>query len=166
MPVALLIFAVLIGLDQWLKVWSLGHLQTDTYTPVIQNVLSLILTFNTGAAWNLFAGATVFLAVLRVGVGIGLLFYLSKQKPQGITFWSLLLIAVGAVGNAIDVFWYGKVIDMFYSHQLSWVTQRIYGQPFPIFNLADICIVSGTILLMASSLFARKPEAPRNTLEA
>lgn len=159
MPFAILIFAALIGLDQWLKVWSLAHLQTDAFLPVVQNVLSLILTFNTGAAWNLFAGATLFLAVLRMVVGLGILVYLWKDKPRGIAFWSLLLIAAGAVGNAIDVLWYGKVIDMFYSHQFSWITQKMYGQPFPIFNIADICVVSGTVLLVASSLFTPKAEA-------
>ncbi|GGJ45726.1 signal peptidase II [Deinococcus roseus] len=165
MPIAIVIFAVLVGLDQWLKVWSLGHLQTDTYLPVIQNVLSLVLTFNTGAAWNTFAGATTLLAVLRAGVGLGILVYLWKQKPRGLDFWPLLLISVGAMGNAIDIAWYGKVIDMFYSHQLSWLTQKIYHQEFPIFNIADSCVVVGTILLIASNLFSKKPETNKQGLQ-
>lgn len=155
---ALLTFVVLIGLDQWLKIWSLSHLHTDAYLTVIPNVLSMVLNFNKGAAWNILSEATMVLAVLRLLVGLGILGYLWKRRPSGVTFWSLVLISVGAVGNAIDGILRGQVVDMLYSHQLSWITQKMYGDAFPIFNIADTCIVGGTILLIATNMFSKKPE--------
>lgn len=166
MPVALIVFAALIAFDQWLKLWSVANLQPYVLKPLIENVLSLTLVYNTGAAWGMLGGATIILAILRLVVGFGILVYLWRDKPTGLTFWSLVLIATGAVGNAIDGLRIGKVVDMFYSHQLSWVTQKIHQQDFPIFNIADICVVSGTILLIAASLFAKKPEAKQKASEA
>ncbi|GGJ45711.1 signal peptidase II [Deinococcus roseus] len=163
MPLALIVFAVLMGLDQWLKAWSVTHLQPYVLKPLIENVLSLTLVYNTGAAWGMLGGATKILAVLRIVVGLGILVYLWREKPRGITFWSLVLISAGAVGNAIDGIRAGKVVDMFYSHQLSWITQKIQHQDFPIFNIADSCVVVGTILLIASSLFTKKPEPKKQS---
>ena len=163
MPFAITLFLILIGLDQWLKAWAESHLQLGVLKPLISNVLSLTLTYNKGAAWGMLDRATVILAVLRMVVGLGILVYLWREKPRGITFWSLVLIASGAVGNAIDGIRKGQVVDMLYSHQLSWVTQKIQHQDFPIFNIADSCVVSGTILLVLVSLFTGKTEPKKQT---
>ena len=148
---------VLIALDQWLKAWALAHLQLNAPAiPVIPGVLDWELTFNTGAAWSMFSGSAVPLALGRILVGLGILGYL-LWKPQG-RFLTVVLsmIAAGAIGNSIDGLQRGQVTDMIHSPLLSAVTEAINGTRFPIFNIADMCVVGGTILLLVASLLPER----------
>ncbi|WP_407541260.1 signal peptidase II [Deinococcus radiomollis] len=151
--VPLLIAAVLIGADQWLKLWARTHLTYgDPALPFIPGLLGFQLTYNTGAAWSLLAGATVPLAVLRLLVGLGILVYLFV-RPQPRFFAVVLgLIAAGAIGNTIDGLRFGRVTDMLTSPALSAVTRTLRAGEFPIFNIADSCVVLGTLLLIVLSL--------------
>ena len=62
--------------------------------------------------------------------------------------------------HAIDGLYQGKVTDMFYSYPLSWITQRINGRDFPIFNIADSCVVGGVIALLLFSLLEGRKKTP------
>lgn len=99
---------------------------------------------NTGAAWGKFANYQIPLLVLRFFFIGGLLIYLfffNKHRNREIP---LILIIVGAVGNVIDYFVYGHVIDMF--HFVLW------GYDFPVFNVADASISIGIFWLFFISL--------------
>ena len=149
----LLIAALLIAADQALKLWARTHLvYGDPPTPFIPGLLGFQLTYNTGAAWSLLAGATLPLAVLRLVVGLGSLVYLFV-RPQPRLFAVVLgLIAAGAIGNTIDGLRFGRVTDMLTSPALSAVTRALRAGEFPIFNIADSCVVVGTLLLILVSL--------------
>ena len=174
-----LLFLVLVLADQALKLWTVSHWQqmgwpsgppgpTSPHLPVIPGFLDFVLTYNTGAAWSLFSGAALPLALLRIAVGIGILMYLWRMaQPLKTAHWTaraypyvLAIIAVGAVGNAIDGLYQGKVTDMLYSYPLSWINQRINGQNFPIFNIADSCVVGGVIFLLLLSLLEGRKKTP------
>ena len=159
----LVLTLVLIALDQWLKAWAVGHLlQGADPVPVIPGLLDWELTYNTGAAWSMFSGSAGLLAIGRMLVGFGILGYL-LWKPQ-VRFLTVVLsmIAAGAIGNAIDGLRQGKVTDMIHSPILSAVTEAINGTRFPIFNIADMCVVGGTLLLLVASFL---PESRRNRAE-
>ena len=144
---------VLIALDQWLKAWALAHLQLNAPAiPVIPGVLDWELTFNTGAAWSMFSGSAVPLALGRILVGLGILGYLLVRPQNRFLTVVLSMIAAGAIGNAIDGILKGKVTDMIHTPLFSAVTQAINGSNFPIYNIADSCVVVGTILLLIASL--------------
>lgn len=103
---------------------------------------------NTGAAWGVLDSYQLPLIILRIGLIIGLCIYLfyinryfSRQLP-------LILIIVGAMGNVLDFFIYGHVIDMF--HFILW------GYDFPVFNLADSAISIGITTLFFLSWFEVK----------
>lgn len=101
-------------------------------------------TINHGAAWGMFAEAQGFLLILRIIMIAGLLGYLlfyNKNKSWQVP---LILISMGALGNVIDTFIYGHVVDMF--HFVLW------GYDFPVFNIADSCISIGVAWLFISSL--------------
>ena len=149
----LLIAALLVIADQLLKAWALSNLQVgEGIRPFIPGLLSWVLTFNTGAAWSLFAGSALPLALGRLLVGLAILVYLSvRPQPRAISI-VLAMISAGAIGNAIDGFRFGKVTDMLYSPALSAVTRTLKAGEFPIFNIADSCVVLGTILLVLLSL--------------
>ncbi len=153
----LLIAAALIAADQLLKSWALSHLQQQAPpTPFVPGAVSWLLTFNTGAAWSLFSGSALPLALGRLLVGLSILVYLVR-RPQPLALSIVLaMISAGAVGNALDGLRFGKVTDMIYSPALSAVTRALGAGEFPIFNIADSCVVVGTVLLVLLSLRSSK----------
>jgi signal peptidase II len=101
---------------------------------------SLNTVANTGAAWGVFPGHFSLLLALRVCVVAGIMIYLLFFRPASRPHFSLWLIVTGAIGNIIDMFSYGHVIDF--------IHLRFFGWSFPIFNIADSCITTGVVLLL------------------
>ncbi|WP_161884286.1 signal peptidase II [Deinococcus alpinitundrae] len=152
----LVVAGLLLVADQLLKAWALSNLQEGVpAVPFVPGVISWVLVFNTGAAWSLFSGSALPLALGRLLVGLGILVYLVRRSQPAALSIVLAMISAGAIGNAIDGFRFGKVTDMLYSPALSAVTKAVNAGGFPIFNIADSCVVVGTILLVLLSL--RKP---------
>ena len=114
--------------------------------------LSLVHATNNGAAWSLFSSATPVLIVLRLLAGIGILTWLIRAAIPRLQTIAFSLIAAGALGNSIDGLTRGFVVDMLWSHWLSMIYTPIFRGEFPIFNIADMGVIGGTILLMMSSL--------------
>ncbi|GAA5514139.1 lipoprotein signal peptidase [Deinococcus carri] len=158
--VPLLLAALLVAADQALKAWALANLTYGAApVPFLPGVLDWVLTFNTGAAWSLFSGSAVPLALGRLLVGLGILVYL-VVRPQG-RFLTVVLsmIAAGAIGNTIDGLRLGRVTDMLHAPPLSAITRALNAGDFPIFNLADSLVVVGTLLLLIASFMGeRKPK--------
>ncbi|MCH9609173.1 MAG: Lipoprotein signal peptidase [Chlamydiales bacterium] len=121
--------------------------------PVFQNFLgidfAISLTFNRGAAWGLFSDFQVPLLVIRMAVIVGLLVYLVRNKDHRL-FLPLVLISFGAIGNVMDFFLYGFVIDF--------LQFNFWGYHFPLFNIADTAISVGVIWLFILSTFLKKHE--------
>ena len=150
--IPLVLAALLICADQALKAWARTHLNYGAApVPFIPGLLSWQLTYNTGAAWSLFSGGAAILAVLRLLVGLGILGYLFYRPQPRFMALVLGLIAAGAIGNTIDGLLLGRVTDMLYSPALSLLTGAVRAGNFPIFNIADSCVVLGTLLLLILS---------------
>lgn len=98
---------------------------------------------NKGAAWGLLGEFQYPLVVLRFFLILGTLVYVFFFNKHSAWQIPLLLIAGGAIGNVIDFFIYGHVIDMF--HFVFW------GYDFPIFNIADSAISIGIATLFLLS---------------
>ncbi|MDH7488185.1 MAG: signal peptidase II [Anaerolineae bacterium] len=98
--------------------------------------LSLRVGTNTGAAFGLFQGAgAVFVWVAMVAlVGIAWL-YVRQPRMAVPVAAGLGLIAGGAAGNLLDRLLLGGAIDF------------VHVGPLPAFNLADVCIVLGAVVL-------------------
>lgn len=113
---------------------------------VFKNVLgvefSITHATNTGAAWSLFSDFPHALLWLRIGLIVILAGYLYKQKSLKLQI-ALSLILAGAIGNVIDYFVYGHVVDMF--HAVLW------GYDYPVFNIADSAIFIGIGLYLIFS---------------
>ena len=126
-------------LDQFTKILARVYLSAVPTVPLIPGVLHLTYSLNTGAAFSLFAGWNTALMIFSAVIIAGFCFALySLPKHQG---FRNLLIAVtlmtgGAIGNFIDRLFAGAVTDF--------IDFRLIG--FPIFNVADICVVVGAIL--------------------
>lgn len=143
-----LLMATLIIVDQLTK----GAIQESLYygqtIPMIKGFFSIAYVKNTGAAFGFGAdGPTWFRYIFFLGLPVlfcGWIFYLLCKTLKGPFFISLAyaLIIAGAVGNLIDRFLLGYVVDflMFY-----WKDEANH---FPAFNVADSCITIAAFLLI------------------
>ena len=100
--------------------------------------LSFIHATNRGAAWGILADWQIPLLFVRAGLILSLLIYFLKERSQRSRDIPIVLVLAGAIGNLIDYFFYGHVIDMI--HFVFW------GYSYPTFNVADTSIFIGGAL--------------------
>ena len=149
----ILIIAALAVADQLIKSLVIRHLPGDTYKVVIDSFFYLVNRRNTGAAWSFLADQSWGIIVLSILSAIAslvlvvLTLAIRKKRYQAV----LSLMAAGAIGNMIDRVRDGGVLDYLDFHFGSYV--------FPTFNLADICLVVGTILLSLFVLFDKDQDS-------
>lgn len=147
----LLLSAVLVGLDYLVKQWAAGTLKPVTSMDIIPNVLSLYYHENYGAAFGILQQKRFFLVTVTAVVIVVLVGAILLKKVRGpLLLTSLSLIIAGGVGNLIDRVTLGYVIDYIYFEPIN----------FPIFNLADCCVVMGTGLLAFYILFIEGKTKP------
>ena len=101
---------------------------------------SLILTYNNGVAFSLFAFLEEYLKYLQLLLIVGVGIYLSFEK----LFFKDHTLAIGivagaALSNVYDRFIHGGVVDYFFWH---------YGFEFAVFNFADVMINFGVVLIL------------------
>lgn len=144
MIVYLVITVLLIVLDQLVKAWIVANLSLGESLPLIKNVFSLTYYQNTGAAWSMLEGQMGFFAIVTL-IAVAVCSYLLYKNRRGAKIYSfgLSLVLAGALGNFIDRLRLGYVVDMFQTDFIS----------FPIFNVADSCLVVGVILIFIYILF-------------
>lgn len=140
-----LLWAALVITDQVLKLFSRG-LAVGEQIPLIPNVLSFTHVQNTGLIWGLGQGsnpAMIWLSIFFLGV----LIYYYDEFATGRQRILYVLLLAGIVGNLIDRAMQGHVTDMF---DLGW---------WPVFNIADSCLVVGVIGLVIDGV---RPSAKSN----
>lgn len=107
--------------------------------PVFDNFMGVEFSIthltNRGAAWGALGGYQDLLVGVRVVLIIAMIIYLILFNKQNIWQIPLFLVIAGALGNVIDYFIYGHVVDMF--HFVLW------GYDFPVFNIADSAVCVG-----------------------
>jgi signal peptidase II len=132
---------IVIIVDQITKQLILSSIEYGTSIKLINNFLYLNHSQNKGAAWGIFQGKVVFLIL----VAILFLVYLIKmikedKKLTGLNVLAYGLLLGGVFGNLADRIVMGYVVDFIEVH--------IFNYIFPIFNLADMAIVTGTFLMV------------------
>lgn len=113
---------------------------------------SIVHAINKGAAWSSFSDYQGILLMLRLVLIGGLITYALTNRNASYLL-PLSLIISGALGNVIDYFFYGHVIDMF--HFVFW------GYHYPVFNIADSAIVVGIGWLFLLTLKKKTPSPAR-----
>ena len=148
MKIAVYIFAAgLIVIDRISKGIILDYLYIGEKIPVIKNFFYITYCRNTGGAWSIFPNSTLLLGILSAVSSLIIIGVILLCKKPLLGF-SLGMILGGALGNMIDRFWYGYVVDF--------LDFLIFGYNFPVFNFADICIVIGGIGLIFVILFSKQ----------
>lgn len=150
----IIIIVVSVAADQLLKYFLVPMLlqlpEPHTMT-VIPGVFSLTYTGNTGASFGMFQGGQVFFIIVTIIVLIvGAVLMIRTRHRQGLFLKiSLSLVIGGAIGNFIDRVFIGHVRDLFDFSQ-------VY---FPwVFNIADMCLVIGAIMLGIYVIFMYRPK--------
>ena len=142
-----LLGAALLGADQWVKAWVVGHLQMGETTSLFPGFLELMRVHNYGAAWSSFAGQK-WLLLGVTGVILAVVLWVLARKivrhPLGIC--ACCLILSGGIGNIIDRLRLGYVVDMIETQFMD----------FPVFNVADCFITCGCAVLMVDLLLVHK----------
>jgi signal peptidase II len=138
--------AVLIALDQWTKHLAIEHLVYRERVPVVPGFWDWNLTHNTGAAFSFLANAGgwqhQFFIALAVIISALLTYWLYRtERTDWRTALPFALIVAGALGNVIDRVRFGYVVDF-----IHWYFR---GYDWPVFNVADSCIVVGAVLMVA-----------------
>ena len=143
----------LVVADQIVKRAIDFSMEYQSSVPIIENFFSLYYVRNTGSAFSFLAdkewGITALTVISSVmGVFVLVLMGIACKKQLKLLGFAFSLIAAGAFGNLIDRVYWKYVIDYL---------RFDFGEyTFPIFNLADICAVVGTIILMGIIIFGAK----------
>ena len=148
------IAATAVIVDQAVK-WACMSLTRQV--TIIPGVLALNYTENTGMAFSLFSGRAWLLGVVSAVCIIGGWLTLRKYQLGAWSKAGAMLMLGGAVGNMIDRFLRGYVVDMF---------EALFVR-FAIFNVADVALTVGTALLAVSLIFCpeewRERQAAKET---
>lgn len=139
----LIIAAIIVVLDQITKQYFANTLFYAERWPVLP-FFDFTLLYNPGAAFSFLADGAgwqrwFFTAIAAIATTL-ILYMLRKNPQQKLFCTALALILGGALGNVIDRVWHAHVIDFLLFHWQGWY--------FPAFNIADIAITCGAILLI------------------
>ena len=151
----LLLAFVLVVLDQYTKHLAVSHIEQGSSVPILP-FLSLVLTYNTGAAFSFLAAASGwqrwFFVAIALGASTLIVWMLYKHRGNIFLCIGLTLILSGAIGNLIDRLTVGAVVDfiLLYWRQYHW----------PAFNVADSCISVGAAIVIWDG-FMRTPSRTR-----
>lgn len=139
--IALIVFLI----DQGTKYLIATRLELAEQIPVIKDFFIITSHRNRGAAFGILEGQQWFFFVVTVIVVVGIVWYMNKAKAtRKLLPTALGLVLGGAVGNFLDRMLNGEVVDFLMFNFGSYT--------FPIFNVADSCIVIGVGLIILDTL--------------
>jgi signal peptidase II len=131
--VSLLVFAI----DRAIKVLVSVNLDPAQSIPVIKNLVHLTYVQNTGVAFGFFRGQRLALGAIGLAVcAVVVYFHARLSRKDALIVAALAVILGGSLGNLYDRVFLGYVID--------YIDLRV----FPVFNLADIAINIGVLLII------------------
>ncbi|UCB53282.1 MAG: signal peptidase II [Candidatus Zixiibacteriota bacterium] len=163
--------------DQLSKTAATRVLGPGEYVPVLGDFLRLTLVLNPGGVFGTRLGSQNFYTVISIlAIGITLWFFFKTSDKGANLEVGLSLVLGGAIGNLIDRFRFGEVVDFldfeFFNISLPPADIAFFRFPgfyldrWPVFNLADSFVLIGMILVVAHLLFSRKTptaETPQNS---
>ncbi len=134
-------------LDQLTKRMIIGSF-TEGASQFITSFFNLVRWHNKGAAFSFLANSSGwqrwFFCTLGTLASLFIVWMLKRPDQSTLSRGALALILGGAVGNVIDRFAYGHVVDFIQVHANGWY--------FPAFNVADSAISVGAMLLILEEI--------------
>jgi signal peptidase II len=144
---------LLVGCDHATKFAAKSNLEGEPAQRLVGRVLSLRYTENTDIAFNLLSWVpheirTPLLVVFGAVAVLALCLLLLRQTRISVTSVALMLVTAGAVGNYADRLLRGYVVD--FVHLRHW----------PVFNIADVYVSVGAVLLAIVALRENRSQLP------
>lgn len=142
--IAIIVSAILVGADQFLKYLAVEYLSNNEYFTVIEGVLRFRYVENTGAVFGSFSNHTIPLTIFSVLLLVGAIFLLATNKNRS-KFLNVCLVLMisGGIGNIIDRIRLGYVIDFI---EPTFVN-------FAVFNFADCLITVSAFLIIGYLIY-------------
>ncbi len=141
----IILVSVLLGLDLSLKYLVSNYLTTVN---IIDNFFSLTYVLNDGAAFSLFASRTYLLILIALVCLFFIIYELKNNLDDRVLSIGYSLVLAGLLGNFIDRLIDGYIID--------YLSFKILGYSYPIFNLADILIVVGIVIVIIKEILKER----------
>lgn len=144
--VAFVIATIVFVLDQLSKLWAENTLEHNVAQPLVGDILKLRLIYNSGAAFGLGGSITPIITGVQIGIALAVIVVLVRSVRSRAWTISLSLLLGGALGNIVDRLFRdpgpltGHVVDF------------LELPHWPIFNVADIAVTSGAVLLVLLTL--------------
>lgn len=153
----LLLSIVVIILDQLTKYWCVENIEFNSRGIEVLPFFNLVHVYNYGAAFSMFASWGGVQRYLLSGIAIVmiLVFTVVLLRAKASARWhciSYSLFIGGAIGNLIDRLWHGYVVDfllLYIKDEAGTITWS-----WPAFNVADIAVVGGAILMVILAVFS------------
>ena len=141
----IILICLLVGFDLGIK-----YLVSSSLTNIIvlPNFFSLKYVLNDGAAFSLFASRTYFLIIISLVCLFFILYELIKNIDDRTLSIGYSLVLSGLLGNFID-----RLVDDYIIDYLSF---KIFGFNYPIFNSADILIVVGIVIVLIKEILKER----------
>ena len=140
-----LLVSVLLGLDLLFKYLVSTYLTTVN---IIDNFFSLTYVLNDGAAFSLFASRTYLLILIALLCLFFIIYELKSNLDDRILSIGYSLALAGLLGNFLDRLIDGYIID--------YLSFKILGYNYPIFNFADILIVVGIVIVIIKEILKER----------
>lgn len=132
---------IVLLIDQIVKLLIKTNMSLNEEISIIPNFFSIQYLKNTGAAFSILENQTILLAITSIICISVIIYYLKKEENLTTTMYlSFGLVLGGILGNLIDRIVYQGVIDF--------LSFQIFNYNFPVFNIADIGITIGVLLLI------------------
>ncbi|HZK33232.1 MAG TPA: signal peptidase II [Tissierellaceae bacterium] len=139
---------IVVIVDQISKYFVIDKLKGTVSHVIIPGFLKFTYVENYGAAFGILKNKKIFFIIITLIIVIFISLFLVKYYYK-ISFFmriGLGLLLGGAIGNLIDRVRFGYVVDF--------INVRLFNfYDYPVFNIADISIVFGTIIILILTLF-------------
>jgi signal peptidase II len=143
------IAAVVVFADQLTKAWLTSMLAPGDRLEIVGDLLRFVHGQNSGALFGLFRDQALLFAIVSIGVVGLIVWYHGSSGRNTLLSLALGLLLGGAIGNMIDRFRFGYVID--------WVDAGIGDLRFYTFNVADSAITGAILLLLLLAFLPNRP---------
>lgn len=150
--------AAVVIVDQATKAWLVGLLEPGERLSVIGDLVRLVHGQNDGAIFGLFQDQALLFGIVSLGVVGLIVWYHGSSGRNTLLSIALGLLLGGAIGNALDRFRLGYVVD--------WVDIGIGDLRFYTFNVADSAVTGAVLLLILIAILPSLTGARTGTADA
>lgn len=145
----LIIGVIAVILDQFTKYMITTNMELHQEITIIDNFFSLFYIRNSGAAFSILEGQTIFFYIATI-VGLIMVYFIFKTSKTQIQFLASAFLFGGIMGNFIDRILYQEVIDF--------LKFTIFNRDAAIFNFADAFITISVILFVLDMFITNKEQ--------